>query len=268
MEFNKFLELLNFNKEEINILENTNIDFLACLDDTLNNLTSDLETSIKEENKLKEILKDDTLGLQMLKVMLLASLKSYKKYQKQNIDENIFIDTFKVFKRFTDEYRSYSNNVFGFDRSFWTVRQLTLNLFRIGTLEFEFGKTPDNKNEIAVHIPSDANMEPAKIDESFNNLKVFLNKYYPDYKYERICLTCWMLSPCLSRLLPKESKIIQFQNRFNVIDTFESTEYIEWIYNNQKCEIKDLKCSTSLQVKLKQYLLKGNKFYEGFGILK
>lgn len=86
---------------------------------------SQWETTWKQ---LKELLAPDEKGFKMLCCMLLAASFSYEKYSAQGISDEIFTDTMKCFTRFVKEYKeSYGD--YGFDRDFWTGRQLSLRLF-------------------------------------------------------------------------------------------------------------------------------------------
>jgi hypothetical protein len=100
-----------------------------------------------------------------LKVMLMAGLATEKQYELLGIDHLIFVDTFKCFSRFINEHK-ISYGEYGFDRGFWVGRQLSCLLFRLGELEFELS-TLEDKLAISIHIPSDCDLTPSKLDESF-----------------------------------------------------------------------------------------------------
>ena len=89
----------------------------------------------------------------MLSYMLTAAFYSLEEYEEKGIPKEIFTDTMKCFSRFTQEhYKSYG--YYGFDQGFWTGRQLSLQLFRLGELEFE--KTIEENQKIIVvscHLP-------------------------------------------------------------------------------------------------------------------
>lgn len=78
----------------------------------------------------------DEDGWTMLYFMLQAARRSYEKYRIRDIPDDIFTATMRCFSRFIGEYREMYGR-YGFDRDFWTGRQLSLRLFRLGELEYE-----------------------------------------------------------------------------------------------------------------------------------
>lgn len=216
---------------------------------------------------LKKSLSPDKNGYKMLSYMLSAASYSLEKYEDKGISEDIFIDTMKCFTRFTKEhYESYG--FYGFDRDFWTGRQLSLQLFRLGELEFE-KSYENNQKIISVHIPSDAVLTEENCKKSLKMAAEFFSK--EDCSYEHVPYFCnsWLLSPALKTLLPEHSNILKFQNLFAVESVDEnSTEYLTWIFKRSDLDIKDLPENTSLQRNAKKYLLKGGKIGEGKGYLK
>lgn len=87
----------------------------------------------------------------------------------------------------------------GFDRDFWTGRQLSLLLFRLGELEFEIVSEDGEKAELSedekhshyllhVHIPSDADLSPERCDESFLNGRAVFCRIFSGDGGQQICL--------------------------------------------------------------------------------
>lgn len=93
--------------------------------------------------------------------------------------------------------------------------------------------------------------------------KQFFMKLAPEYaKTDWIC-SSWLLAPVLRNLLPKESRILLFQDFFEIMEVQEdSRDYLEWVYqlkveDEEQVDFHQLPETTSLQKKMKQYLLKG-----------
>lgn len=106
---------------------------------------------------VKAYLKPDDDGFGELAAQLQCALKTRETYR---FSEEIFVETMKCFTRFVTEHlESYGR--YGFDRGFWTVRQLSGVLFRIGELEYEI-----REDAIHLHIPSDAVLEPERLRRS------------------------------------------------------------------------------------------------------
>ena len=86
--------------------------------------------------KLKEKLGEDQNGIKILTCMVRCLEKTYDQYSKLGISEQIFIDTMNCFPRFIAEYKE-SYGTYGFDRDWWTTRQIGMKIFLIGELEYE-----------------------------------------------------------------------------------------------------------------------------------
>ncbi len=98
----------------------------------------------KAVNDLKELLAPDETGLKMLTCQLHAACNSFKKYKNMEIPEDIFIETMKFFTRFL----YYHNKVYGefkYVWGWWAVRQISMQEFRIGELEYEMIIQNDKK---------------------------------------------------------------------------------------------------------------------------
>lgn len=205
---------------------------------------------------------DDPNGMKMLTCMLLCALETRKHYQKMGIADSVFLATMDCFPRFVREHRE-SYGCYGFDRDFWTVRQLSCVLFRIGLLEYEL-----EYRKICLHIPTGAHLIPEAIDASLEEAQIFLAQFFPEWASAPKECHSWLLSPQLPTLLPEESNILKFQRRFRVTPEPEQTkEFLAWVFKNRDIPYPQLPENTSLQRILKQHLLQGGIFLEGRGIL-
>lgn len=214
------------------------------------------EEGVKE---LQSFLGDDPNGMKALWEQLnLVCDYSYDEYQKRGISEDIFVATMKFCTRFLHEYYA-TWNTYKYVWTWWFPRQTTLQEFRIGALEYEF--VDGDEREIAVHIPSDADMSVASIQNSLHEFYAFRAEFFGDWK--NVTLTCdsWMMVPELKELLGNESKIVAFQNLFEIdsVDR-EATWFMGWIYPGHETVDENLPEKTTLQRELKKYLLSGKKF--------
>ena len=204
-------------------------------------------------NELKSLLKADEDGFAMLRIMLKSAEISRRKYRERGISEEVFLDTMGCFSRFVREYKECFGH-YGFDRGFWTGRQLSLSLFRLGTLEFETNG--------AVHIPSDADLSEKALDESFAKAREF----FPSVRF---CCDSWLLSPVLGELLPPDSRINRFRERFEIQTVDKNNDgYKFWVFKNANMRAEDFPENTSLQRAIKRHVLAGGKIGEAFGFLK
>lgn len=209
--------------------------------------------------ELKTCLGDDPDGLKILWEQLnIVCSYSYGVYVRLGISEDIFIETMKFCTRFLNEYYTQSGT-YKYIWAWWFPRQMSVLEFRIGVLEYEF--IDGTEKEIAVHIPSDADMCEESIKESLLRFQEFRNKFFPEW--EKVKLTCdsWMIMPELETFLGENSKIVKFQKLFTIdnIDR-EAIWYMGWIFPGYETIDDKLPERTTLQRELKNYLLNGNKF--------
>ena len=219
--------------------------------------------------KLTTAFEEDEAKIKELSCFLLAACRTYENYRKKGIPEKIFFDTMLCFPRYTEECKVITGS-YEFDRGFWTYRQSSMVLFRLGQLEFEMRKDDERKNVIAVHIPSDSVFTDANVEEALQMAKEFFAKYYPDYADCEYTCYSWLLAPKLKELLSEDSNIILFQNRFHIhTEDREPLSVLEWVFKVPKdADFATLPENTSLQRKIKAVLLQGDNVGIGIGVLK
>lgn len=227
----------------------------------------DRETAVESYRHLKTLLEEDKDNMKMLYCQLECARRVFDQYQKKHIKDTIYKDTMKCFSRFIEECKKKNGRMF-FDRDWWTYRQISMSLFRIGELEYEFQKY-EGENVIAIHIPSDANLSKGAVDASTKQAEIFFQTYYHDYKYEKYSCDSWLLSPRLKPLLSKKSNILSFQNRFHIVqENNEDKDYIEWLFQVPiDTNYKNLPAKTDLQKKVKEILLNGGNIGSAYGII-
>ena len=222
----------------------------------------------KARADLKQSIGEDPRGMKILYCMLKAAEISWEKYQEQGIEGKVFDDTMKCFARFKEEHKE-SYGVYGFDRDFWTGRQLSLQLFRLGELEYEKAEEENGERYISIHIPSDAVLEPEKIQESLAREKAFWDKQDPFWNSVPYKCCSWLLSPALKELLGENSRILKFQEMFTVTQVFKERDgFMEWVFKRKDIPLDQLPEETSLQRNMKAHLLSGGWVGEGMGCLK
>jgi hypothetical protein len=182
------------------------------------------------------------------------------------ISDDIYVGTMKFFSRFL----YYYNKIYGeykYVWGWWAVRQISMQEFRIGDLEYEM-TIQDDKKLISIHIPSDADMDSSNLRKSYLEARDFFAKYYPEFaKVDMFCFS-WLLAPSLKKLLPGSSKILQFQNSFQLTSQEDdSPSFLDWVYGRRDIPFENLPEKTSLQRKLKPYLLNGGKIELANGTL-
>lgn len=207
---------------------------------------------------LKKYMEPDDDGLKMLTCQLYAACNTYEKYKDLGILDEVYVETMKFFSRFL-----YSHNeIYGeykYVWGWWAVRQISMQEFRISDLEYEM-TIQEGKKLISIHIPSDANMTSINLRKSYLDARDFFAKYYPEFANVDMICGSWLLAPALKKILPDSSKIIQFQNSFELTSQEDdSPGFLDWVYGRRDIPFENLPEETSLQRKLKFYLLNGGK---------
>lgn len=238
------------------------LEVFPCLD-----LLMQEETWSEGLTQLKETLGEDSGGFKRLCCMLRCALRAKAEYDRLGISEEIYVDTMGAFSRFVREHmESYGR--YGFDRSFWTPRQVSCMLFRIGELEYEL-TTRDGEDVVSLHIPTDVDLRPEVLRPSLREGLNELYRLFPDYAGKKVYCHSWLLSPLLQAMLPEGSNILRFQELFAIQpDDVPGKDVLLWVFKNPKLPMDELPENTSLQRKLKQFFRDGGQFLEGKGWLR
>lgn len=216
--------------------------------------------------ELQTILGEDTDNIKILACMLKASADLYDIYKEMGISDEIYFATMKCYTRFINETHQMTGRLY-FDRYWWTTRQAGCHLFRIGELEYEM-KHIDDSIVIGIHIPSDADFSPSKVDDSITNARRFFSKYYPELSDTEYRCHSWLLDHHLRGMLKKDSNILHFQNLFEIFDEGEvGSDFLEWLYHTKSTDYAALPENTSLQKNVKKHLLSGGAIRNTYGRL-
>ena len=259
-------EKIKLQKEMVDKIE----EFLSSFDVT--EITNDIDAFLNEETayityeKLHERFKDEKDNTAILVCYLLACLKVYDDYKLNGIKEEIFIDTMACFSRFIEECKE-KTGVYDFDRAWWTHKQVSQVIYRIGELEYEF---ISKEKHISIHIPSDALLTKEKLEESFKLLFEFIKNHKKEYIGKQVKCDTWLLSIKLKELLSENSKILNFQNCFDIIKVDEMNDgCFVWVFKqNYHQNYKLLPENTSLQKKIKNIMINNGHLGSATGILK
>ena len=204
-------------------------------------------------DELHELLTPDEDGFRMLSAILRAAATAPV---AEGLPEGVYEATMRVFGRFVRENLA-SFGRYGFDRWFWTWRQTSGLLVRIGSLEYE--RTDEG---ISMHIPSDADLSRAAVLASVREAKRALGggNYY--------CRS-WMLSHKLKKLLPEGSNVRGFRDLFRKFEYFpDDAGYKLWVFKNPDLAPEDFPEDTSLQRNMKNFVLHGGKVGASHGFLR
>ena len=238
------------------------LEVYPCLD-----LLTREETWALGLEQLKEALGEDPNGMKRLCSMLRCALRAKAEYARLGISDAVYVDTMAAFSRFVREHmESYGR--YGFDRGSWTPRQVSCKLFRIGQLEYEL-TTLEGTPIVSLHIPTDVDLRPEILQPSIREGLAELYRLFPEYAGKQVYCHSWLLSPLLKDFLPETSNILRFQELFDLDPQgTPGTGVLLWVFKNPKLPREDYPENTSLQRKLKQFLLNDGQFLDGKGFLR
>ena len=216
------------------------------------------------ERELEERLRGEKWGV--LACLLLAAARAHEEYVRLGIPEKVYEDTMGCFVRFVKEHRALTGE-WGFDRGWWAWRAACLRLFRIGALEYEL--LSGEKRALSLHIPSDARLDPEACRSSHEAARAFFAAHFPAYEKAPVVCSSWLLHPALKELLGEGSNIVRFQSLFDVMRVDEDDRsYRAFVFRRTDGDIADYPENTTLQRRLKQYLLAGGRFGSASGVLR
>lgn len=199
-------------------------------------------------------------------LLLLSGYKIHQRNQNQyNLDdEQIKIHKLRVKESLINDIKLRKYNQIRLSQMLWGAYFVNIRLIEVGRLQYE-----KCEKFIKIHIPSNGKLDMDKVKESLSNSKFYIERYFGLKDYNYYC-NSWLLSNQIHNMLDKDSNIHKFYNLFN-IDDGESCidDVLNFVY--QQSEINnysELAENTSLQRKLKQFLLNGNDIKIGKGMLK
>lgn len=218
-------------------------------------------------------------GMAQLAVTLAAACLTRRVYRENGISEDVYFATMDCLPRFLRETRDVTGR-WAFDRGFWTWRQTSGQLFRLGTLEFEYCASPlpetlaAGERVLSVHIPSDAVLKREELDRSYDWAERFFagegGVFCRCGAPRAVVCGSWLLSPALEELLPEDSGIRRFAGdyeRFSVQE--DDQEFYRWLFGSeQPLPAANLPERTGLQRRVKARLLSGGKIGMACGVLK
>lgn len=220
------------------------------------------------KKRLPDLLKGKTAAikksepLENLALILLALPYTYEKYRQMQIDDSVFISTFSDIKIWCDNaFEQYG--VKGLVNIRWIAKHLSLRIFRIGRLQYEFSRfailpnagikniisCPYRLGEkcITLHIPQGEKLDNALCRQSLEDATEFFSKHFPDYKYRCYTVITWLLNPELGEVLGKDSNIVKFGKMFTLLGRVPDSDMNERRVFGYKKDRKNYMPSNALQ---------------------
>lgn len=229
-------------------------------------------TAIKEYDKSCEDGKKNFLSY----LYMCDALK--KRYDEKGIPEEVFWDTLHDLVIWTATWSDIKGGLYLGELG-WLACHMDMQLFKLGRLQFKAGKCghdiPERglkkgDNIIEVHIPEGGSLDPEQCRKSIEYAKEFYAKYFPEFEFEHFTCHSWLMDDVLLELLPKESKIIQFKNMFDVCHPKEDDAILRYVFkwNTTRYTVKNAVAESSFAKKVKEYVKADKKFHVSYGVLK
>ena len=245
----------------------------------------------------EEVLNKEESGLWFLWLYSNMACEVYEQYREEGISEQIFWDTFQDI-RFWCENTEREYGTLGLAVYEWFYRHIDMVLFRFGRLQFEkmemgysvteevsgakkdfsLLKQDTEKNEeysiarkttiekgtavINIHIPQG---EPLTWEECEKSLETVKQFWGSDKLY--VCHS-WLLYPGLDEVLSEKSNIREFRKHFKVLQVDYKEREAEWrVFGKVLKNVVEYPEETSLQKRVKEYLLSGKCLGNGWAVL-
>lgn len=147
---------------------------------------------------------------------------------------------------------------------FWIHKHALGELFNIGAFQYEPVKK-DGKDLINIHIPAGTKLNVQDNLKSFKEAMDFFDKFYPEFKMEGLMCESWLLSDKIEEVMGGPTNISRFGDMFTKysIGDEKGEAVFRFVYNFAAPypPIEDVPEDTTLQRKLKAYMLSGKRVY-------
>lgn len=147
---------------------------------------------------------------------------------------------------------------------FWIHKYAKGELFRINEFEYETSKH-NGKDYINIHIPAKTKLDVCSNLKSFKDAMDFFEKYYPEFNMSGLMCESWLLSPHIEEVMGGPTNISRFGDMFDLYDIGDTKgeAVFRFVYGFAAPypPIEDVPEDTTLQRKLKAYMLSGKRVY-------
>lgn len=188
-----------------------------------------------------------------------------------------------VFNTCMGEKNNFGIDGVRFSLMAWGVYFVRYFMVPLGRMQYELGLHDfaslypyigEDAVQVYIHVPRTGSFRPEVLDESIAMARERLPRYFPGINADKLVFTAtsWLLSPDLDEILPPESNIRKFKDRFHVTEVYENrTEnFMSFVFGRVDVpkDYNELPEDSTLQRGLKQILLSGRELRAGFGYMK
>ncbi|WP_214317343.1 acyltransferase domain-containing protein [Nonomuraea sediminis] len=171
----------------------------------------------------------------------------------------------------------------GLHAPWWFQQHAVGSLYQLGRLQFararlgettgqairaEGGPGLPGEPSLAVHIPDFLGpMTPRACDESFEQARSFFPRHFPEEKPQVFTCHSWLLDDQFADHLPAGSNILSFQRRFRLLQRFDESDMLAFVYGGQAHD-PELPRRTSLERIIAGHLAAGGTWYGRAGWIR
>ncbi len=251
------------------------LEFPSCFNGAFDQLlnTVPISDAITVENYPKGC---DDGGRNLLSHLYLCE-ETAQRYAALGIPDDILIDTLKDVRTWTKTWSVVKGGLCLGELS-WLERHFSCKLFKLGRLQFCMGKAETDiekygvkkgDNVLEIHIPEGDRLTSQECLSSINRAKEFFGKFFPQFKYTVFTCHSWLLDDTLKSYLPENSNIIKFGDMFEKISQDDSNALLRYLFrwDVNELNLKYASPASSLAVKVRDAVLKGEQFHETLGVI-
>lgn len=228
----------------------------------------------KNLEMLEPFAKEDH-GLRIFRYYLELAAELKEQYDALGIPEAVFWDGMKDLALWAEDYWQ-KQGVPGLAEWGWVLTTLTMKVFRLGRLQFEPTRLegdlvcgdrtyPAGTPILGVHIPAGEPLDIAAVQTAMDDAPRFFRTYFQK-SFQLFHCHSWLISPQLKEVLPEDSRILQFQNLFEVCCVDRERQAEERVFGFLAYDPAVYPEETSLQRKMKASLMSGKRYGMGCGI--
>ena len=188
------------------------------------------------------------MPLTRLAVLTQLLLSKYDEYRSKGLPNKIIFDTFRDVSLRAKLYFEDKGKVgLSKDDVIWFRHIMNIAIFKIGALQFQpfemiyldeatIGEAymvfsekqkcllPNGSPVINCHIQKGANLDLLFVEDSLASAVSVFSMAFPETSFRAFLCYSWLLFPPMTELLPQDSKIKQFANKFTIISTCNDSE--------------------------------------------
>ena len=246
--FSSFLDHINLNKKVKEIILSSPL--------THDEISRGYEAIINDE--------DIPDAERALRVVASAAYEiTFPEYRKRGTSGDIAIATLSDIARWEEEYERTHEGKPGLSEIRWLKYHLQLQLFALGSLQYQLLPEEDGIFTLNLHIPKGSDISLPSVLSSFEKARQF-------FKKDKMKIKCfsWLLSDELSSLLDDSSRIKVFSSLFTKVSSdYGRRQAEERIFGHLEDNPENYEAETSLAAKAREYLMKGGKLPVTSGFL-